>query len=182
MARRHVSRDLKCCIPVLWLELGFSVKEICKILGIRRSLVYQTLRYHFIYGTTSNSLSQSHCGPQKLTSINIAFIHDILGQRHTTYLDEIQDELFSHCGTLVLIPTLARTLCRLDFSHKRVSAKAIERNELLCAAFMNKIGTEVPDPAMLMFTDETVKDKRMCFWKTGWAKVGKRCAQRKCFV
>jgi hypothetical protein len=47
---------------------------------------------------------------------------------------------------------------------------------------MNEIGTEVPDPAMLMFTDETAKDKRMCFQKTGWAKVGKRCAQRKCFV
>ena len=47
---------------------------------------------------------------------------------------------------------------------------------------MNKIGTEVPDPAMLMFTDETAKDVRTCFQKTGWVKVGKRCAQRKCFV
>jgi hypothetical protein len=47
---------------------------------------------------------------------------------------------------------------------------------------MNKIGTEVPDPSMLMFTDETAKDERTCFWRTRWVKVGKRCVQRKCFV
>ena len=52
-------------------------------------------------------------------------------------------------------------MCRLDFSHKRVSAWAIERTELLDAAFMNHIGTDVPDPNMLMFTDETAKDERM---------------------
>ena len=182
MPHHHVSCDLKRRIPVLRLELGFSVKEICKILDIRKSLVYQTLRYHFIYGTTSNPHARSQYGPRKLTSVDIAFIRDILGQQHTTYLDEIQDELFSRCGTLVSIPTLARTLRRLDFSHKRVSAKAIERNELLRAAFMNKIGTEVPDPTMLMFTDETTKDKRTSFRRNGWAKVGKRCVQRKYFV
>ena len=144
MACCHVSHNLKCCIHVLRLELGFSVKEICKILGICKSLVYQTLWYHFIYGTTSNPLFWSHCGPWKLTSIDIAFICNILGQQHTTYLDEIQDKLISRHGTLVSILTLAQTLCWLDFSHKRVSAKTIKRNELLHAAFMNKIGTEVP--------------------------------------
>jgi hypothetical protein len=58
-----------------------------------------------------------------------------------------------------LIPTLAQTLCRLDFSHKKVTARAIERNKILWAAFMNRIGTEVLDLAMLMFVDESVKDE-----------------------
>jgi transposase len=110
MPHRHVSRNLKRRIPVLRLKLGFSVKEICKILGIHKSLVYQTLQSYCIHGTTSNPLSRLHCGPRKLTSVDIAFIRDILGQRHTTYLDEIQDELFSRRGTLVSIPNLAQTL------------------------------------------------------------------------
>jgi hypothetical protein len=48
----------------------------------------------------------------------------------------------------------------LTSHHKKVSTRAIEHNEIMWAAFMNKIGTEVLDPAMLMFTDETAKDER----------------------
>ena len=73
-------------------------------------------------------------------------------------------------------------MCRLDFSHERVSAWVIEHNELLHAAFMNHIGTDVPDPNMLMFTDETAKDKRTAFQRMGWSKVGTWRVQQKCFV
>jgi hypothetical protein len=54
MPPRQVSRDLKARIPALRLEFGFSVKEICKILDIRKSLIYKTLHYYGLYGTTSN--------------------------------------------------------------------------------------------------------------------------------
>lgn len=179
---RTVSRNLKARIPVLRFELGFSVKEICKILGIRKTLVYQTLRYHCIYGTTLNPHARANSGPRKLSQINLAFIRDMIAQQHSLYLDEIQEELVARWGILVSIPTLARTLCRLDFSHKKVSAQAIERNKIMRAAFMNKIGTEVLDPAMLMFTDETARDERTSSWRLGWSKVGTRCVQRRCFV
>jgi hypothetical protein len=79
----------------------------------------------------------------------------MISQHHSVYLDEIQEELLARRGTMVSIPTLARTLRRLDFSHKSVSARA---NEIAQAAFMNRIGMEVLDPAML--TDETAKDER----------------------
>jgi transposase len=176
------SRDLKARIPVLRFEFGLSVKEICKILGIRKSLVYKSLHYHCIYGTTTNPNARSRSGPRKLTQTDLAFIRDMIAQRHTLYLDEIQQELVARRGILVSIPTLTRTLRRLDFSHKKISARAIERNELMRAAFMNKIGTEVLDPAMLMFTDETAKDERTSSRRLGWSKIGTRCVQRRCFV
>ena len=47
---------------------------------------------------------------------------------------------------------------------------------------MNKIGTEVLDPAMLMFTDETAKDERTSGRRMGWSKIGTRYVQRRCFV
>jgi transposase len=182
MPPRQVSRDLKARIPVLHLEFGFSVKEICKILDIRKSLAYKTLQYYGLYGTTFNPNAQSTSRQRKLTQVDLAFIRDMIAQQHSLYLDEIQEELFARRGTPVSIPTIARTLRRLDFSHKKVAARAIERNEIIRAAFMNRIGTEVLDPAMLMFTDETAKDERTSSRRTGWSRVGTRCVRRRCFV
>ena len=71
---------------------------------------------------------------------------------------------------------------RLDCSHKRVSAQVIGHNELLHTAFMNHVGTDVPDPNMLMFTDGTAKDKRTALQRMGWSKVGTWCVQQKCFM
>lgn len=47
---------------------------------------------------------------------------------------------------------------------------------------MNKIGTDVPDPNMLMFTDEIVKDKRMSGQQMSWSRVGSQYVQQKCFI
>jgi transposase len=182
MPPRNVSNDIKAHIPILRLEFGLSVKKICDILGIRKSLVYTTLRYQCLYSTTSNPHAQSTFGRRKLSQNDLAFIRDMIAQRHCLYLDEIQEELLVRRGTIVSIPTLAQTLRRLDFSCKKVTAKAIERNEMLRAAFMNRIGTEVLDPAMLMFVDESAKDERTSGRRMGWSKVGTRCVQRRCFV
>ena len=159
MPPRNISSDLKARIPALHFEFGFSVKEICKILGIRKTLAYKTLRYYCLYSATSNPHAQSTFGRRKLTQVDLAFIRDMIAQRHSVYLDEIQEELLAHRGMLVSIPTLRRTLCRLDFSHKKVTARAIEHNEIMQAAFMNRIGTEVMDPATLIFTDKMAKDE-----------------------
>jgi len=182
MPPRNISSDLKAHIPALRFEFGFSVQEICKILGIHKTLAYKTLRYYCLYGTTSNPHAQSTFGRRKLTQVDLAFIWDMIAQRHSVYLDEIQEELLAHRGVLVSIPTLGRTLRRLDFSRKKVTARAIECNEIMRAAFMNRIGTEVLDLAMLMFADKTAKDERTGGRRTGWSRVGTRCVQRQCFV
>jgi transposase len=52
----------------------------------------------------------------------------MIAQWYSVYLDEIQEELLTHQGMLVSIPTLGQTLHRLDFSHKKVTTSAIECN------------------------------------------------------
>jgi hypothetical protein len=47
---------------------------------------------------------------------------------------------------------------------------------------MNKIGTEVLSPAMLMFTDQTAKDEWTSSRRLGWSRVGTQCIQWRCFV
>lgn len=54
-----VSCDLKARVPIVHYELGFSVKDVCKILGIHKSLVYKTVQYYSIFGIFFNLYAQS---------------------------------------------------------------------------------------------------------------------------
>ena len=106
----------------------------------------------------------------------------MITQAHTVYIDKIQQELMTKRGVYVSIPTVACTLHRLDFTCKRTSRCAIKQNELMRAAYMNRVGTLVPDPNMLMFTDQTVKDERTTARQMGWLSIGTPCVQPACFV
>jgi hypothetical protein len=85
-------------------------------------------------------------------------------------------------GIHVSIPTLSRTLRRLLITHKHVSIRALECNNILRSAYMNRIATIVPNPEMFIFIDEATKNKRTTGRPMGWAVVGDRCVQQRCFV
>ena len=176
-----VSCDLKARIPVLALK-GYSVQKICSLLGIKKSLVYQTLKYHRVYGVPHNLHRRKPGRPRVLSPQDLKFVVSLLKQRHTIYLDEIQEELQSRRQTSVSLPTIMRALHRMDFTHKVISAGAIERNDLLRAVYMNRIADEVPDPNMLMFIDESARNRRSSPRNMGWSRTGLRCVQRRFFV
>ena len=176
-----VSRDLKARIPVLARE-GWKVKEICGLLGIKKSLVYQTLDYDRYYGVPYNPHAYQSGRHQILSHEDLKLVVALLHCRHCIYLDEIQSELYNQRGVLVSIPTVLRTLHRLHYSQKCVSARALERNDLLCSAFMNRIADEVPNPDMLIFIDKAARNKKTSARMRGWSVVGQRCVQRRCFV
>ncbi|KAF8336082.1 hypothetical protein F5887DRAFT_833169, partial [Amanita rubescens] len=73
------------------------------------------------------------------------------------------------------LATLSRILQRMGLTHKTVSVNALERNDLLRAAFMNKIADEVPNPNMLMFIDESARNRRTSQRNMGWSRTGTRC-------
>ncbi|KAF8994284.1 hypothetical protein BDQ17DRAFT_1251977, partial [Cyathus striatus] len=62
----------------------------------------------------------------KLTCTDIKLITMLLEHEPCTYLDELQDELFSRHGVLISQSTLHWTLHCLCFSRKTVSARAAE--------------------------------------------------------
>ena len=176
-----VSRDLKARIPALFHQHGFKVKEICGILDVKKSVVYQTLSFAGAYGVSYNPFANKS-GRKRLLSIgDMKFIVALLTSRHSMYLDEIQDQLLIERGTSACIATLQMTLHRLSYSHKVVSARALERNNLLRSMFMNKIANKVTNPNMLMFVDEAARSKRTSARAKGWSLVGRRCVQRRCF-
>ena len=179
----YISNDLKGRIPALHYEQGYSVKKICQLLNIKKTLAYETLKLHRKFGVPYNPHArQRGLRPRCLTSTDISFVRALLNQQHTIYLDEIQEQLLSRRGVKVSIPTLTRTLRRLHFTNKDVSGKALERNERDRAIYMNRIAELVPNPDMFMFGDEASKDERTSNRRRGWSRRGTRCVQRKCFV
>lgn len=182
MAPRTTSKDIKDRIPVLFHELGYGVKKICYILGIKKTLVYKTLSYVRNYGTTVNPFARLAGRHRKLTRDDMQAIMHMISSQNTLYIDEIQVKLWTERGVSVSLPTLFRTLRRMNLSSKSVTAQAIERNDLLRAAYINHIGLIAPDPDMLMFTDETSKDERTIHRRQAWSIVGTRAVSRQCFV
>lgn len=182
MPRRHVLRDLKARIPILFYQQGYSVKEICGLLGIKKSLAYQSLSYFKTYGLSYNPHAHKTGRRRTLSHADMKYINTLLNRRHILYLDELQDELLAARRVEISIPTLCRALRRLDLTSKTVSARALERNNILRSAFMNKIADEVPDPNMLMFVDEAARNRRTSQRKKGWALRGRRCVQKRFFV
>lgn len=177
-----VSSDLKAQILVLFHQRGFNVKDICGRLRLKKSLVYYTLQYARTYGVPYNPRAHKSGRKRKLTQGDVKFITALLDRKHCTYIDEIQEQLRTERGRSVSIPTLWRTLRRLHYSNKRVSIRALERNDLLRSAYMNRIADEVTNPNMLMFVDEAARDKRTSGRRNVWSVVGKRCVQRRCFT
>ena len=177
-----ISCDIKAWIPILHYNLGYSVGKIETVLGVKKTLIYQTLYFHRTHGLSYNPYSTWNAHRRHLTSMDISFIQGLLHQNHAIYLDEIQELLLVRRGMKISISTLSRTLHQLHFTHKNVSGHALERNNELQALFMNRIADQVPDPNMLMFRDEAAKDERTSARRQGWSLGGPRCVQRKCFV
>lgn len=156
---RTISCDLKAHIPVLH-QKGYSVEEICDLLWVKKTLVYNTLSYSRAYGVPYNIHAHRAGRPRILKPPDIHFIKALLDRRQIVYINELQEELYQIRNTRVSVPTLLRTLQRLNFSHKLISHKAAERDDLLRSAFMNRIADQVPNPDMLMFVDEAARDRR----------------------
>ena len=98
------------------------------------------------------------------------------------YIDEIQACVHSHLGILASRQCIKQALDSLHISHKQVSKIALERNELLCAAYMCHYANLVHTPDMLMCIDEGSKDERTVAWRWGYARPGKWCPSRQHFI
>ncbi|KIK35734.1 hypothetical protein CY34DRAFT_95571 [Suillus luteus UH-Slu-Lm8-n1] len=181
MPPRTVSNNLKARIPVL-CRRGHSIKHICHLLGVKKTLVYKVLQLCPLTWSLQHSrIHSKHTGRRRtLTIDDIAFITAILRHHPTIYLDELQHELHSRRGVLVSLQTLLRTFSQLHFKRKHISAYAFERNEEKHAIFMNSIANIAPDPEMLMFGDEAAKDERTLIRRYGRSRIGMRYVKFYC--
>jgi hypothetical protein len=180
---RSVSADLKARIPVLHHK-GYTIQQICDLLGIQKTLVYKTLKLHSRFGIISDPFTFSRAIRRRriLTFADMSFIRAVVKTRRTIYLDELQHELWIKRHRFASIPTLHRALRSLQFTRKIVSASAAEQNEGLRAMYMNRIGAEARDANMLVFIDEAAKDRRTSARQYGRVSKGECCRIDKYFI
>ena len=94
---------------------GHSIKEICGILGIKKSLVYKTLDFYRHYGVIYNPHTYIHAiGRHRILSLaDTAFIHAMVQHQTNIYLNELQHELWDKWQVYATIPTLSWALKHL---------------------------------------------------------------------
>ncbi|KIM53223.1 hypothetical protein SCLCIDRAFT_74998, partial [Scleroderma citrinum Foug A] len=94
MPPKGISDDLKSRIPVLYGE-GYSVKDICHLLGIKKTLAYKVLNQYHCHGTILNPLTYSCLvrSPHSLHPADFAFISAVVNHRPSIYLDKLKEQL-----------------------------------------------------------------------------------------
>lgn len=183
LMQQATSDETKACIPALRHQ-GHSIKDICHLLSVKKTLVYNVLAWHSQFGTVSNPCMYSctlGCS-RILTPADLAFISMVIDHCPSIYLDELQDKLQLKQNVYVTLPTLSHALEQLGVTRKAISAHATERNDLSRALYMNRIANEVPDPNMLVFIDEAAKDEHTISRRYGCSGKGLRCNVQRQFV
>ncbi|KAF8545629.1 hypothetical protein OG21DRAFT_1375083, partial [Imleria badia] len=176
MPTHTVPNDTKYQLLILHKQ-GRSIKDICTVLSVKKTLAYNTLRLYKNFGTVTSPYAYS-CSvgrPRILSQEDVVFICNMIQQHNTIYLDKLQKELWEKRHMYATISIISRALQHLEIMRKGVSFSAAERSDELRALYMNWIGAEACDMEMLLFVDEAVKDQRTSTRPCGWSTQGQCC-------
>lgn len=86
-------------------------KEICHLLAVQKSTIYQALALYQQFGLPYNPLANKGGWPCILSQVDLKYINSMVKCCHCIYLDELQTELLEVCGTSVSLTTLYQALC-----------------------------------------------------------------------
>ena len=110
-------------------------------------------------------------GPAKILSeFEVFTVLQCLVQKPTSYLHEIQDQLFQATGTWVHASTLCHTIKEHGFTHRKVQTVALQMSEEKRVQYMADVSVFNPD--MLIWIDETGSDRRNSIRRYGYSLRG----------
>jgi transposase len=167
------SRDLKARVPVLRAR-GHSPQFICNVLGVKKSFVYKTLKYHSKHGVSYNIHARRAGRRRRLMGVHAAAWRQMVKQYPTDHLDELQDRFQRDFGLGVSIATASRETQRLRLTRKKVVIQAREAKRLLQAVYTNRLGELVTNPWQTIYLDESAKDERTVIRRYGFGPEGER--------
>ncbi|XP_028394601.1 uncharacterized protein LOC114518809 [Dendronephthya gigantea] len=136
--------------------LGSSAQLTANSLFVSKSFVY---KIRAIYKRNGNVTRAIRRGKQRLLSAREnEILKSMVMTKPELYLDEYKDWLKEITGKQVSISTICRSIIRLGFTYKKLTVIAKQRNEFKRAAFSRSLATISRN--MLLFVDETTKDKK----------------------
>ena len=165
----HTTNEMRECMVAWHSELGKSDTEIAALANCSEHTVREVLWLHHTFGVVRNPFAQPRGGRRPLTTGDLNFISSLLVANPCLYLDELQDQLATDRDTHVSILTVSRAVRSLALSCKRVSAAAMERNELLHATWQAEYGDIPAD--YFVWLDESSVDDHTNQRTHGWAAL-----------
>lgn len=163
------SEDLRW--RAVWLAVirGMNCTEIASTLFMCEKSVH---RYISLFQTTGSVAPKEHAsGPDRmLTDFEQCTVLQTLVHRPTSYIYEVQRDLFKVTGVWVSASTICRTVKQQGFTYKKVELIALQRSEEKRIQFMSEISQYRPD--MLIWIDETGSDRRKSVRMHGYSLRG----------
>lgn len=147
------------------------MRSIAKIFNISVGFVHHVVDLHRKYGQVTDPYTQPWTGHRILTYADEDYIHTLIDERLSIYLDEIQDTLFFEHVVYVSLTTISQTLAQMQISKESLLQKAAERNERLWTLWKLEIA-KVDDPNFFIFINESAVNNRTVQCSTGWSATG----------
>lgn len=157
-----------------------TAREISEMANCSERTVYTVLQLHRDFNQVHNPNSQKLRRPRILDAGDLNYIHSILEANPGLYIDEIQQRLSEARDVEVSIATICRALQRLAVTNKKVAKEALERDEVVRAAWLAEYG-DIPMEYCL-WLDESSVDDRTNQRRNGWASLGHACVRRETFI
>ena len=168
------SEDLRW--RAVWLNIaqGMSYSDISAVLYMSERSVQ---RYMELFHATGHvSATSQKRGPSKCLTefeqfiVLQVLILQVLIHQPTSYLHEVQDQLYQSTGKWVHSSTICRLIKEHGFTRKKVRTIALQRSEQLRIEFMAEIS--MYDPDMLLWIDETGSARRNSIRQYGYSLRG----------
>lgn len=160
--------------------LELPCTEVARNLNVDPSTVYRTVQLFEETGTVCSIQGYRESPFKKLTPHDEFAILDVILDKPSTYLKDVQQHLLQTTGTDVCIATLCMYLQSAGFTRKKLTLRAQQRSDELREQFINDIS--IYDPSMLVFVDETGSDKRTTYRRYGYAFKGRRAIEERLLV
>ena len=116
------------------------------------------------------SASQATSRMHRLHEHDELILIELICEKPSTYLHEIQSRLFQTTGTDASAATICRTVKRLGFTRKKLKYVAIQRCDILRAEYQADVS--LFDSSMLIFVDESGCDRKNATRKFGYSLRG----------
>ena len=147
--------------------LGLNYKQIARNLSVDVSTVWRTVKLFHDKGTVAPTKNKGYC---KLSEFEQFAILEVVIEKPSVYLKEICEHVHDLTGTVISESAVSRFLKRNNFSRKKLSNIARQRNLALRIEFVDECKNYRPD--MMVFVDETGCDRRSSMRAYGYAMRG----------
>ena len=148
--------------------MGLKYREISQNLTVSVSTVARIVDRFERTGEVTRSVKPAT--ERILHEHDVFVLMQIVLERPSVYLHELQRALAQTTGMFVSEATICRTIKRFGFSRKKMKYTALQRSDLIRAEYQAEIA--IYDPSMLVFVDESGTDQRNAIRHFGYALRG----------